>query len=114
MTNTLEDATRLREPRSRMNRIMATRVEAREQADVRVKELMAMEYEYLTQQFIANEEMGEKRVNLFLTLSAGLGAAALVAADKLDANAPPLRLLIPAVLLQGRHAPHPQVVRQTG
>lgn len=42
-------------------------------------ELIRMEYEYLTRQFMSNEEMGEKRVGLLVTLTAGIGAALLLA-----------------------------------
>lgn len=57
--------------------------------DTRVCELMRMEYEYLTASFLANEEMGEKRIALFVTLTAGLGAAAGFAYEKMGGQAFP-------------------------
>jgi len=51
--------------------------------DKKLHELISAEYKYLTEQFIANEEMGEKRVALFVSLTAGLGAAAVLAREKL-------------------------------
>jgi len=47
----------------------------------RWNELVTIEYKYISDLFRANEEMGEKRVALFVSLSAGLGAAALVAKE---------------------------------
>lgn len=52
------------------------------QRDERPKTLIDNEYEYLTHQFISNEEMGDKRVSLFLTLTTGIGAAAVLAGEK--------------------------------
>jgi hypothetical protein len=49
----------------------------------RIHELVKLEFEHVTSQFTANEEMGEKRVALFVSLTAGLGAAAVLAGDKL-------------------------------
>jgi hypothetical protein len=46
------------------------------------KDLLVLDYEYLTEQLIANEEMGEKRVGLFVSLTAGLGAAAVLVLEK--------------------------------
>lgn len=53
------------------------------QRDQRLEALISREHEYLNQLFISNEEMGEKRVSLFLTLTTGIGAAAVLAADKI-------------------------------
>jgi hypothetical protein len=47
------------------------------------EELIRLEYANLTAQFVANEEMGERRVALLVTLTAGLGAAAGFAHEKL-------------------------------
>ena len=52
----------------------------------RFHELVHMEYDYLTTQFLKNEEMGEKRVGLLVTLTAGIGAAALLARDQGSAD----------------------------
>jgi len=41
------------------------------------------EYDFLKEQFISNEEMGDKRVAMFVSLTAGLGAAAVLVNDKL-------------------------------
>lgn len=49
----------------------------------RVQILITMDLKYLTDQFLRNEEMGEKRVALFVSLTAGLGAASLVARERL-------------------------------
>lgn len=54
----------------------------------RVDALMTLEHEHLSAQFMANEDMGEKRVSLFFSLTAGLGAAAILAWEKLGGNAP--------------------------
>lgn len=65
----------------------------------RTAELLKMEYQYLNNSFISNEDMGEKRVSLFMTLTAGLGAAVLVALDKLSDRSPPVALLLLAISL---------------
>lgn len=52
----------------------------------RLDELMRMEFSNLTAQFQANEEMGERRVALLVTLTAGLGAAAAFAHEHLGAK----------------------------
>jgi hypothetical protein len=55
-------------------------------AEQRVHELMTLEYEHVSDQFVANEEMGEKRVALFVSLTAGLGAAAVLGGEKLGGD----------------------------
>jgi hypothetical protein len=50
----------------------------------RLTAMVALDYDYLTQQLLKNEEMGEKRVGLFLTLTAGIGATAMLAREKLS------------------------------
>jgi hypothetical protein len=57
-----------------------------ERREERLNSLFTVEHEHLSAQFISNEEMGETRVTLFLTLSAGLGAAVLLAWEKLESN----------------------------
>jgi|SRR5216684_2759091 len=52
------------------------------QRDQRLEALISREHEYLNHLFISNEEMGEKRVSLFLTLTTGIGAAAVLAGEK--------------------------------
>jgi hypothetical protein len=52
------------------------------QRDQRLEALIGREHDYLTHLFISNEEMGEKRVSLFLTLTTGIGAAAVLAREK--------------------------------
>lgn len=76
---------------------METRSIASERREARAHELVAAEYGYLTQQFIANEEMGEKRVSLFVALTAGLGAAAVIAAEKLLNKSPSSFYLLLAI-----------------
>jgi hypothetical protein len=49
-----------------------------------LKDLFFKEYEYLSALFVANEESGEKRVGLFITLTTALGAAIVVARDKVQ------------------------------
>jgi hypothetical protein len=61
----------------------------------RLQELIPAEYKYLTEQFVANEAMGEKRVALFVSLTAGLAATAVLAQEKLEAA---FSAEIPAVL----------------
>jgi len=51
----------------------------------KLQELIPADYKYLTEQFVSNEAMGEKRVALFVSLTAGLGAAAVLAQEKLEA-----------------------------
>ncbi len=51
--------------------------------DRKLHELVVLEYKYITDQFLKNEEMGEKRVALFVSLTAGLGAAAIIAKEKI-------------------------------
>lgn len=53
------------------------------------EELIRLEYANLSAQFVANEEMGERRVALLVTLTAGLGAAAAFAHEKLGGQAFP-------------------------
>ena len=54
----------------------------------RLNWLIHHEYQYLTEQLVRNEEMGEKRVGLFVTLTSGLGAAAVLAREKLTSASP--------------------------
>lgn len=56
--------------------------------DKKLHELITLEYKYLTDQFIKNEEMGEKRVALFVSLTAGLGAAAVLVRENFGDNSP--------------------------
>lgn len=66
----------------------------------RLNELMRMEFANLTAQFQANEEMGEKRVALLVTLTAGLGAGAGFVHEHLGAKGlPELWLLVNAAWL---------------
>jgi hypothetical protein len=61
----------------------------------RFKDLIEMEFQYLSNQFISNEELGEKRVAFFVTLTAGIGAAALIAQEKTgNADSIPVSLIL--------------------
>jgi hypothetical protein len=57
------------------------------EASGKLGDLIAMEFEAITEQFVANEEMGEKRIGLFASLTAGLGAAAALILDKKEFSA---------------------------